>query len=273
LEQKLKPLTPQVKDLEKREKDLSGRVAEMEPRAKKAETTLNTLSRELKKLQDIGFAFEELADFYQKLQAIARRHAIKPGELRGRLLYELENLDKGLGLEALIKNKKLELKEANQAVVIAKKELETTRAVVNSLKQEKDKLEASIKETREQVSKEISRIIPVAKDTVAHLTKELRSWVDNALAGVSQLEAQSLEAGKEVGRYQEILEANTWVKELLALVQDEQGIEAKRVRVIALLVARSVRNWLNIQDKSSNTIKSLSTATDSLIRELEQWQV
>ncbi|MFH0847752.1 MAG: hypothetical protein V1894_06855, partial [Chloroflexota bacterium] len=162
LEEKCKVLNPQVKDLEKRKKDLSRRVTEMEPRAQKAETTLSNLSQEIRKFQDIGFTFEELAEFCQRVQAIARRHTIKPGEIRGRLLRELEILDKGLGLEALIKSKHLELKEAKQAVTATEKELETTRAVVGSLKQEKTKLEASIKETREGVSQEIARIIPVA---------------------------------------------------------------------------------------------------------------
>ena len=273
LEEKRKLLTPQVKDLEKLEKDFSHRVAEMEPRAHKAEATLATLSKETQRLQNIGFTFEELAEFNQKVQLIAHRHTIKPAELRGRLLHELETLDKGLGLEALIKSKQLELKEAEQSIAATKKELETTKAVVGSLKQEKTKLEASIKETREQVGREIARIIPVARDTVDQLTKELQKGVDKAMAEVSQLRDQSLEAGKEVGRYQEILEGNAWLKELLALARGEQGIEAKQVRVIALWVARGLSGWLKIQDKYSAVFTSLSFATDSLIKELERWKV
>jgi chromosome segregation ATPase len=273
LEGKCKVLNPQVKDLGKREKDLSRRVADMEPRAQKAETTLSTLSQEIRKFQDIGFAFEELAEFCQRVQVVARRHTIKPSELRGRLLHELETLDKGLGLESLIKTKQMELNKAEQAVAATKKELETTKAVVGSLKQEETKLGASIKETRERVSQEIARIIPVARDTIDRLTKELSSGVDKAMAEVSQLRGQSLETGKEVGRYEEILEANAWLKELLALVRGEQGIEAKQVRVITLLVARGVCGWLKVQDKCSSVFLSLSIATNNLIKELEQWKV
>ena len=273
LEEKYKLLDPRVKDLEKREKDLSRRVADMEPRACKAETTLSALSQGIQRLQDIGFDFEELAEFCQKLQAIAQRHAIKPGELRGRLLHELETLDKGLGLEALIKTKQLELNKSEQAVAITKKELESAKAVVGSVRQEKTQLDASIKETREQVGREIARIIPVARDTIGHLAKELRNEVDKAIAGVSQLRDQSLEAGKEVGRYEEMLETNAWLKELLALVRGEQSIESKQVRVIALLITRGISGWLKVQDKYSAIFMSLSSATNNLIRELEQWKV
>jgi predicted nucleic acid-binding Zn-ribbon protein len=273
LEEKCKLLKPQVKDLEKREKDFSHRVAEMEPRAQKAETTLSTLSQEIQRLQDIGFSFEELAEFYQRVQVVARQHTIKPGELRARLLHELETLDKGLGLETLIKTKQIELNKVEQAVAETKKELGSTKAVVGSLKQEKTNLEASIKETRERASREIAKIIPVARDTVDQLTKELRSGVDKAIAEVGQLRDQALEAGKEVGRYEAILEANAWLKELLALVGGKQGIEAKQVRVIALLVARGVCGWLKVQDKYSAVFISLSFATNNLIKELEQWKV
>jgi len=273
LEEKCKLLNPQVKDLEKREKDFSHRVAEMEPRAQKAETTLSTLSKEIQKFQDIGFTFEELAEFCQGVQVVAQRHAIKPGELRARLLHELGSLDQALGVEALISGRQQELAEQGRLVAKARQELENTKAVVGSLKQEKTKLEASIKETREQVGREIAKIIPVARDTIDHLTKELRSGVDNAIAEVRQLRDQALEAGKEVGRYKEMLEANAWLKELLALVRGEQGIEAKQVRVIALSVARGVSGWLKVQDKYSAVFTSLSFATNNLIKELEQWKV
>ncbi len=273
LEEKRKVLTPQVKDLEKRERDFSHRVAELEPRAKKAEATLATLSKEMQRLQDIGFTFEDLTEFRQRVQVVARRHTIKPGELRGRLLHELETLDKGLGLEALIKSKQLELNKAEQDVAATKKELETTKAVVNSLKQEKTKLEASIKETRELVGLEIAKIIPVARDTVDRLTKELSSGVDNALAEVSQLREQSLEVGKDIGRYEGMLKVNEWLNELMALIRGEESIEGGRVRVVALPVLRGMAVWIKSHSKESLTMSSLSSATDRLVRELEQWKV
>ncbi len=272
-EEKRKVLTPQVKDLEKREKDLSHQVAEMEPMAQKAEATLATLSKETQKLQNIGFNFDELAEFNHSLQAIARRHTIKPGELRSRLLHELETLDKGLGLETLIKTKQLDLNKAEQAVAVTKKELETTKAVVGSLKQEETKLEASIKGTRELVGREIARIIPIARDTVDRLTKELNNGVDKALAEVSQLRDQSLEAGKEIGRYQEILEANAWLKELLALVRGEDSIERKQVRAIVLLVLRGTASWLTHHEANKLSLSTLPFTLKNLITELEQWKV
>jgi SMC interacting uncharacterized protein involved in chromosome segregation len=273
LEEKSKLLAPRVKDLEKRERDSSSRVAETEPRAQKAEATLATLSRETQRLQNIGFTFEGLADFNERMKAIAEHHDITPAELRDRLLQELESLDKGLGLEAVINARQRELAEQKKLVAKARQELETTQVVVNSLKGEETKLEAGIKETRERVSREIAMIVPVARDTVAQLGKELRSGVDNAIAEVNKLRDKSLEAGKEVGRCEEIVETNTWLKELLALVQGEQGIEAKKVKVIVLLLARGVSNWLKVQDRYSAPFASLSNITNNLIRELEQWKV
>jgi predicted nucleic acid-binding Zn-ribbon protein len=273
LEEKRKLLNPQVKDLEKREKDFSHRVAEMEPRARKAETTLSTLSQEIQKFQDIGFAFEELAEFYQRVQVVAQRHTIKPGELRGRLLHELETLDKGLGLETLIKTKQMELNKAEQAVAETKKELETTKAVVGSLTQEKADLETSIKETRERVSKEIAKLIPIAKETINRLGNELQRGNEEALAEVQRLRDEALEVGKEVGRYQCIVEVNRWLNELLSLARGEENIEGKRVRVIALLILRGIAAWLKRYESDDIGVSTISLTADNLIKELEQWKV
>jgi len=167
----------------------------------------------------------------------------------------------------------VECKEIEKAVTKVKKELETTKKVVDILRQEQTNIEASIKETREQVVQEIARIIPVARNTVNQLAKELNNEVDKAIAGVGQLRDQSLETGKEVGRYEEILENNVWLKELFALVKGEPSIEAKQVRAIALLVVRRVSRWLRVQDKYSTIFTSLSRVTNKLIEDFEQWKV
>ena len=273
LEEKYKLLNPRVKDLEKREQDLSRRITDMGPRAQKAETTLSVLNNEMQRLQDIGLPFEALVEFNQRMQVIARRHAIKPDGLRDRLLHELESLDKGLALEALIQSRQQELDKMEQATTNTKKELETAKAVVASLKQEKTNLEASIKDTRETVSREMTKIIPAARDTINRLVEELRRGNDEALAKVRRLRDEALEVGREVGRYEEILEANQWLSELLALVRGEENVEGKRVRVITLLVLRGTAVWLKHNDANNLRFSSLSFATGNLIRELEQWKV
>ena len=271
LEQKNELLTPQVKELERREQNLSRQIADMEPKVQKAETTLSTLKSELQKLKDIGLSFSELAEFHEKLQVIAQRHVIEPSELRSRLLHELESLDKGLSLETLIQGRQQEMDKMEQAIAKGKKEVETTRTVVDSLKQEKTNLEASIKEMREKVSREIAKIIPLAQDTVSKLEGELRRGNDEALAQVRRLRDEAVEVGKDVGRYEGILKSCEWLDELLALVRGEENVEGKRVKVIALSVVRALHIWLKRQDSLSLTLLPLTI--ENLISELEQWKV
>jgi hypothetical protein len=90
---------------------------------------------------------------------------------------------------------------------------------------------------------------------------------------VSQLRDKSLEVGKEVGRYEGVVEANAWLKEMLALMQGGEGIDAKHVRVIALSVVRGLCIWMRVRNKNSIVVTPLSNATDNLIRELEKWNV
>jgi len=271
LEQKSKLLTPRTEDLERREQTLSRRIADIEPKAQKAETTLSTLKGDMQKLEDIGFTLRELAVFNEKLEVIAQHHTIKPSELRSRLLHELETLDKGLALETLIESQQQELDKTEQGLVRTKKEIEAVRVVVDSLKQEKMNLEASIKETREKVSREIVKIIPLAQDAIAKLRKDLRRGNDEALAEVQRLRDEAIEVGSEVGRYQGILQVSEWLNELMALVRGEENIEGKRVRIIVLSVVRALHIWLKRQRSLSYTL--LPVTVENLISELERWKV
>jgi chromosome segregation ATPase len=271
LEQKNELLTPQVKELERREQTISRRIADMEPKAKKAETSLSTLKGEMQKLEDIGFSLRELAEFNEKLELIAQRHTIKPSELRSRLLHDLETLNKGLALETLIQSRQQELDKIEQAIARGKNEIETARASVDSLKQEKRNLEDSIKETREKVGREIIKIIPLAQDTISKLGEELRRGNDEALAEMRRLRDEAVDVGREVGRYEGILQVNEWLNELTALVRGEEEIEGKRVRIIVLSVVRALHIWLKRQRSLSYTL--LPVTAENLISELERWKV
>ena len=123
------------------------------------------------------------------------------------------------------------------------------------------------------MSREIDRIIPVAQDTIDRLGKGLRRGNEEALAEVRRLRDEAVELGIEVGRYEEILQVNKWLNELLSLVQGEEGVEGKRVRAIALSVVRGIAIWLKRQDNYSLPFTSLLSTTERLISQLEQWKV
>jgi hypothetical protein len=123
------------------------------------------------------------------------------------------------------------------------------------------------------VSREIAKIVPVAQDTIDRLKKELQRGNEEALVKVRRLKDEAVEVGREVGRYEGILQVNEWLNELLALVRGEENVEGQRVRTIALSVVRGIAIWLKRQDTYSLSFTSLSLTTDRLISELEQWDV
>jgi len=272
LEEKYKLLNPIVKDLGKREQDLLRRTKDMETRAEKAEAMLATLDKERKSLTELGLSLEALAEFSQRIEPVARLHNITPAELRDRLLSELESLEQGLSLETLIHDRQLELEKKEKAIALAKQDSESLKAVVFSLKQEKASLEVSIKNTREKVSQEIAKIIPVAQDTIDRLVKELRRGYSEAIAEVHRLGDEALEVGIKIGRFEEMLQANQWLRELLILARGEGRIEGKRVQVIVLKILRCVGPWLKDNKANEWEYSTLSLAIDNLIKELEKWK-
>lgn len=273
LEQKYDLLNPRVKDLEKREQHLSRRTKELETRAEKAEATLTTLSKEEQRLLDTGLSLEALGEFSSRVQSIAQRHHIAAAELRNRLLQELESLSEGIRLETLGQSWQKELEEQERAVAAARQEHENLKAATDSLKEEKASLEASIKNTREKVGGELAKIVPAARDAINGLVGELRRGHDEALAEVRRLRDEALEVGKEVTRCEEMLKTNQWLSDLLAMVRGEEGIEAKQVRAITLLVLRGAAVWIKHNKANNLGSYSLSHASENLIKELEQWEV
>jgi hypothetical protein len=113
----------------------------------------------------------------------------------------------------------------------------------------------------------------VARDTVNGLVEELRRGHDEALADVHRLKGEALEVGKEVGRYEGILQVNQWLGELLALARGEESLEGKRVRVIVLLILRGAATWLKHNEADTLRFSTLPFTLENLIRELEQWKV
>ena len=272
LEQKRKLMAPQVKDLEGRERTLSRRIADIEPKVHKADATLSALHGETRKLEDIGFSIEELAEFGTRLQIISEHHAIETGELSTRLLDELETLDKGLSLEAILQSRQQELVETDKALAVTKGEIESSKAVVDSLKEERMKLQADIKQTREKVSREIAGLIPLAQGTIDKLGQDLRLGNEEALAQMRRLRDDAVEVGLEVGRCQGILQVSEWLNELHALVRGEEALEDTRVRIIVLSVVRALYNWLKHHGSYSLQFSSLSFAAERMISELEAWE-
>ncbi len=273
LDQKYGLLAPRVKDLEKREGELSRRIKDEEEKTEKAEATLAAWSKEKQKLQEAGFSLEALAEFNDRTRAIAVRHHLAVSGLREKLLHELEFLDKGLGLETLIQGKEAELHTHQQAISSVKKECEGLKATIATLEQQKAALEATIKTTREKVGTDMAKITAVARDMINTLAEELRRGHDEALAEVRRLKEEAVEAGKEVGRHEEMIQANQWLSELLALARGEESIEGKRVRVIALLVLRGAAAWLKYNEANKLAVSSLSFTLENVIREVEQWKV
>jgi hypothetical protein len=110
------------------------------------------------------------------------------------------------------------------------------------------------------------------RDMINTSAEQLGRDRDEALAEVQRLKDQAMRVGKEVGRYQEMLQANEWLSDLLALARSGEDIEGKRVRVIALLVLRGTAVWLKRNKANNQAVSSLRYATENLIREMEQWK-
>ena len=271
LERRLGSLVPSVKEKEKRETELSHRVQEMEQRAQSADERLATARKDLQTLSGLGLTLDDLSGFTQRLCGVAQRHGIEPETIRERLLHELEQLGEGLGLETLVKTRQQELAKAQQSLAKAQERLAALETATQQIRQEQATLRALLAEQREQIKKETQAIILLGRDTVTQLKKHLGDGVKEAITEMQEVKYQALELGKELGHYEAAVQANQWLQELIDLVKGDNGITSDQVRVIGLVVLRSMSGWLNRHSNDTGPSPLLVGRIRATIEALEGW--
>ena len=273
LEQKYSTLNPIVTNLQKRQGDLLQQIKKEEEITVSTQEALVTWAKENKKLAKAGFSLEELVAFNDKARVIAAHHHIPVPALRERLLHELEVMDKGLGLEALVKAVQDNLKNQQEALTVTKNEIKEHKGTIGALAGQQAALEAGISVTRDNINQEIAKIIPAAEEMLNTFKGELQSGGDEMLGTMQHIKDQAFDIGKEVGRYEGIVEANDWLVDLFALMKGEENLEAMKVRAILLLVIRGAQPWMKRNQEKTGMNSSISQALALLVGGLEQWQV
>ena len=266
-------LAPRVKDLEKREQELLSRNKSLQAEAEKAESALSALKAEKKALSEVGLSLEELAEVSRMAQTIARHHGVTSADLVKKLLQWLKNLDKATGLEAMIKSQQKELKEQKQAADLARQELDSLQADIGSSKQEKDILETEKRRIREETADEIDKIVPSVSESIECWKAELRRGHDEALLEVRRLRDETIAVGREIGKYEHMVQNNGWLRDLLILVKGDEAVEAKRLKAIVLPVLNGLAAWLKRKGSYASNYPLSTTTVLNLIAEVEKWEV
>lgn len=273
LENRTQTLNRNIADKERREAELSSRVSDLEEKAYSADERLANARKDLETLSRIGMSLDNLSGFTERLKSIAQRHGISPNALRERLLSDLEQLDKGLGLEIAIQTKQRELRRIEEATLKAQEKLVALQTTNQQLQLEQSSLRAALTEERKRITKEVGAISTMAQNMVAELRQNLGNGVSESLAEVDRVKNRALELGKELGQFEGIIESNNWLKGLLALVKGDDAINANQTRVIGLTVLRGISTYLNRNFGSSGSSYPLKTSITSAVTELERWKV
>ena len=273
LEQKYNTLNPIVKDLHERQSDLLQQIKKEEDITASTQAGLAAWAKVKQELLKAGFTIEALVEFNDKAQVIATHHHIPASALRERLLHELEILDKGLGLEALVEDKQTELKEEEEVLTSVKNEIKKHKGTIGALAEQQGALEAGITVTRDKISQEIAKIVPAAKDMLKTFNGELQSGGTEILGTMQHIKGLAFDIGKEVGRYEGIIDTNHWLVDLFALMKGDESLNPTQVRAILLSVIRGAQPWMKSNQEKVGMTSTIPQALALLVGGLEQWQV
>jgi len=295
-------LVENVRDKEQREAELSNRIRDLEDRAQSVDERLTTGRKDLKVLHSIGMSPDSLSAFAQRTKVIAQHHGIKPEVLSSKLMDELEQLDEGLGLDTVNKAKKQERRRIDSAIRKGEEESTAISNTNEKLRQERSELkavlseerrhitnnivainriaentiaelEAAVLEERRHITKGFEAIITAAENTITELNQSLRSGVDESVSEVNKLRDRTLQLGKQLGQFNEMIESNRWLKSLLAMIKGDEEVAANQVRVILITVIKAALVWLDRHTQGSNVPWTLRPTITNLIGILEEWKV
>ena len=127
--------------------------------------------------------------------------------------------------------------------------------------------------TREEISQEIAKIVPAANDMLKTFNGELQRGGVEILGTINNIKDQAFDIGKEVGRYEGIVEENQWLMDLQFLVKGGEGLNPTQVRTILLLVMRGAQPWMKRNQEKVGVTSTIPQALELLVGGLEQWQV
>ena len=271
LEKRQQRLTEIVKEREQREGELSARIAPAEASLQSDEERLALARKDLKKLSSIGMSFDELSGFTERLAGVAHRHGLTSKALCDRLLTELEQLDKGLGLKTFVQTRQLELNKLEEAITKAQEKSAALNSQNRQLEQELASIKAQIANERDSVVKEMRIVNAAARDTVTQLKQDLSKGIRESLDEVSSLRKETFETGKELGVLEAMIESHALFKDILSLIKGEDKITASQVRVVALILLKSMVAWLERNHAGDTSLRLLRTTTTNIVSELERW--
>ena len=111
----------------------------------------------------------------------------------------------------------------------------------------------------------------VLRETAGQAREVLSEGVDEGLHEVAKLRDQALELGQEMGRYENLLEANHWLGTLLALVRGDTGAEAAEIRAVGVMILRGLLDWIAAHSDVVASWSLVKMSLDSALREVEGW--
>ena len=249
-------LKQSVRQLQRREEQIARRAHDLEQRAHDAEERLAIARQATQDLAAMGMGADDISGFAQRLGAIAQRHGWDVGDVRGRLLHELEQLDVGLTLHAQV----AELQE--QTARIGDKQTQR-QAQVAKLRKERQGIEGQLIVMRETIPKEL--------ETVAARLAEATSQAGQALLDQTHhYQDLVMDLATEVGRLEAAMGTHDWLEPLLALLTGGGEAKPSQVRMLALLTFGSFRRWC--VNQSSDAPWFAASRLHDLITSFEEWQ-
>jgi hypothetical protein len=112
----------------------------------------------------------------------------------------------------------------------------------------------------------------IVQDAASEARQLLSDETFKAIGEMESLKSRALELGREIGRFEGVLEVNDFLRSLLAMARGDGVITVEQARIASLTLARGLSTWLAGHRAAAVSVPLLEIRVKSVIEELERWK-
>ena len=254
-----------VAGLEKREQQLTTRTEKLVEKSDEAARKWATVDQPLKKLDELGMPFEALRGLLARIEVVADRLGFDSKGTADWFLAELEDLEKGLGLDADVQAGEEAVQDLDSQIAKLKRQKGKLRAEVEALEESKVRAEQSLRAMEERVISSVEETGETAREGIEKVSAELRS-------SIMGLFNQVIDVSELVDDHDARLDNSVRLRTLLALLDGRDGeVSPVHVQQTVFIVLTAVRGYVARHPELGPNFLMLASL-DSLAGYVANWR-
>lgn len=267
---RLQKLQGQVNDTEQLIGQLGRRVLDQDELLRQINCRFNRASGALKQILSLGLSEKDLSVLATRLASAAYHHTIEPDQFQEWRFSQLDQASSLLGLDMMIKSRRNELINEESKLATARKTQETLTAELKALKKQGAEEKAAQKSRRKVWEQEIEAVGSIFTQAATVETEDIKSLRRSFDQRLSTQQIELRKTAQALGTLEGKIDSYAWIRPLVNLIQGNDGVTTKDVRIAATFLCLALRRYLELHVENQDRPARIGFLLEQLLEVLER---